>query len=135
MIAEMENHRTDLVVIMAGYTDEMDKLMEGNAGLASRMPYVIEFPNFTKEELAKIFMSMVGERFNYDEKLEEAVKNYFNSLSDELLKSKSFANARYVRNLFERTWAKAAIKEDFEIAISDKEFRPVEKKKTTIGFR
>ncbi|MBQ7408487.1 MAG: AAA family ATPase [Clostridia bacterium] len=148
LIAEMENHRTDLVVIMAGYTDEMDKLMEGNAGLASRMPYVIEFPNFTKEELAKIFMSMVGERFNYDEKLEEAVKNYFNSLSDELLKSKSFANARYVRNLFERTWAKAAmrcrlgkaktvtvIKEDFEIAISDKEFRPVEKKKTTIGFR
>ena len=55
LIAEMENHRSDLVVIMAGYTDEMDTLMKGNAGLASRMPYTLEFPNFTREELYKIF--------------------------------------------------------------------------------
>ena len=58
LIAEMENHRNDFVVIMAGYTDDMDKLMAGNMGLASRMPYTIEFPNFTREQLYEIFESM-----------------------------------------------------------------------------
>ena len=53
----MENHRNDFVVIMAGDTDDMDRVMEGKMGLASRMPYTIEFPNFTREPLYEIFQS------------------------------------------------------------------------------
>lgn len=146
LIAEMENHRDDFVVIMAGYTDDMEKLMRGNQGLASRMPYIVEFPNFTRLELYEIFVSMVNAKFKYDDKLFETAKNYFDTLSDELFNSKEFSNARYVRNLFERTWAKAAMrcqltgnkevlltKEDFERASGEKEFAYTAKK-TRIGF-
>ena len=147
LIAEMENHRNDFVVIMAGYTDDMDKLMEGNMGLASRMPYTIEFPNFTREQLYEIFESMVKARFKYDKQLLNAAHEYFNNLPDEIIQAKEFSNARFVRNLFERTWAKAAMrcqlngrqnivltKEDFEHASSDKEFAVKATKKTRIGF-
>lgn len=148
LIAEMENHRTDLVVIMAGYTDDMDILMEGNAGLASRMPYVIEFPNFTKEELYKIFVTMLRGKFEYDPDMLPAVEEYFNGIPDQVIKSKEFSNARFVRNLFERTWAKASMrcqlekldkvvltKDDFNRAIADKEFCfATADKKSKIGF-
>ncbi len=147
LIAEMENHRSDLVVIMAGYTADMEKLMEGNAGLASRMPYVIEFPNFTREELYKIFVSMLNRTFKHEDELLPAVKEYFDNLTDEIMQSKDFSNARFVRNLFERTWAKASMrcqlnkignviitKGDFERATSDKEFTVIMKKKNRIGF-
>ena len=132
---------------MAGYTDDMDKLMQGNAGLASRMPYVIEFPNFTREQLYDIFVSMVKGRFKYDDDLLPVVKEYFNNIPDEVINSKEFSNARFVRNLFERTWAKASMrcqlgkigtisltKDDFERSTSDKEFTFMMKKKNKIGF-
>ena len=147
LIAEMENHRNDLVVIMAGYTDDMDKLMKGNIGLASRMPYIVEFPNFTKEQLYDIFRSMVNEKFKCDDSLFDVAHKFFDGLSDDILSSKEFSNARYVRNLFERTWAKAAMRcqltgkkqiiltgEDFEQASADKEFTLNMPKKTRIGF-
>lgn len=147
LIAEMENHRTDLVVIMAGYTDEMETLMSGNAGLASRMPYVIDFPNFTREQLYEVFVSMLGKPFQYEEDLLPAVKTYFETLPDDVLNAKSFSNARFVRNLFERTWAKATMRcqlnkvgnvvltrDDFERSIADKEFKFIMKKKNKIGF-
>ncbi|MCH5159315.1 MAG: AAA family ATPase [Clostridiales bacterium] len=135
LIAEMENHRNDFVVILAGYTDEMNKLMNGNLGLASRMPYTIEFPNFTREQLYEIFVSMVKDKFKCDEGLFESARKFFMDLPDSTLSSKDFSNARYVRNLFERTWAKAAMRcqlggksdivltrDDFEHASADKEF-------------
>lgn len=148
LVAEMENHRTDLMVIMAGYPDEMDKLMNGNAGLKSRMPYLIEFPNYSREQLAEIFMSMVGKAFKYDDSFSDAVQTYFQTLSSEILNAKDFSNARFVRNLFERTWGKAALRcqmnqivcdtlivEDFVLATSDKEFHNIiDKKKQKIGF-
>ena len=148
LIAEMENNRSDLLVIMAGYPNEMEKLMEGNQGLASRMPYVIEFPNFNREELAFIFESMIKEPYKAGDGLVEKVKEYFNALPDFVLNSKQFSNARFVRNLFERTLAKGAIrmrssgaleniitKEDFELASSDKEFKFENAKPKKIGFR
>ncbi|MCH5163184.1 MAG: AAA family ATPase [Clostridiales bacterium] len=147
LIAEMENHRNDLVVIMAGYVDDMNKLMKGNLGLASRMPYTIEFPNFTREQLYEIFKSMVNEKFKCDSGLLDAARKFFDGLPDETLSSKEFSNARYVRNLFERTWAKAAMRcqlsgsanvtltrEDFEQASADKDFISTMPKKARIGF-
>ena len=149
LIAEMENHRSDFVVIMAGYTDEMDTMMKGNAGLASRVPYTIEFPNFTREELYKIFVAILGKQMEYDEDLLPAVEQYINSLPDEVLESKEFSNARFVRNLFERTLAKAATRTqrerldtvkltaaDFNRAICDAEFRFENMSRhNVIGFR
>ena len=148
LIAEMENHRNDFVVIMAGYTDEMNKLMNGNLGLASRMPYTIEFPNFTREQLYDIFVSMVKDKFKSDEGLFEAAHKFFAELPDSTITAKSFPNARFVRNLFERTWAKAAMRcqlsgkaeivltrDDFEHASADKEFVANNApKRSRIGF-
>ncbi len=147
LIAEMENHRDDFVVIMAGYTDEMEKLMEGNQGLKSRMPFTVEFPAFTREELGEIYVSVAKERFACEENLFDAAREYFLGLPDELLASKEFSNARFVRNLFERTWAKAAMrcqlsgkeeialtKDDFERAIGEKDFAFHVSKKPRLGF-
>lgn len=146
LIAEMENHRSDFVVIMAGYTDDMAKLMEGNAGLASRMPYVIEFPNFTREQLTQIYLSMLS-KVKYEEEVVAMVEEYFKHLPDEIIEAKEFSNARFVRNLFERTQSKAAMRcrlqkknvlvvtrDDFKRATSDKEFSIILQKKKRIGF-
>lgn len=150
LIAEMENNRDDFVVIMAGYTDEMETMIKGNAGLASRVPYTIEFKNFTREELHKIFVSMISKgTFGYDEDVITAAKEYFDSIPDKVINAKEFSNARFVRNLFERTWAKATMrcqlakttvrltKDDFTRATSDREFTftaMMDKKKGKIGF-
>lgn len=148
LIAEMENHRNDIVIILAGYTDEMEKLMDGNVGLRSRIPYTIEFPNFTREQLYEIFIKLVGDKFEYDEGLKESAKKYFDSIPDNVLNAKTFANARFVRNLYERTWAKASMrcqleekttisfnKDDFDRATNEKEFKFTDtNKKPKIGF-
>lgn len=149
LIAEMENHRDDFVVIMAGYPDEMEQLMNGNFGLESRMPYEIVFPNYSREQLYQIFMNMVENSVDCDETMHEVVKSYFDSLTDDFISSKKFSNARFVRNLFERTCAKAGVrthlnnpgtllltKEDFNLAVSDHAFDKLleGKKKNRIGF-
>lgn len=147
LISEMENHKDDLVVIMAGYTDDMEKLMDGNRGLKSRMPYTIEFPNFTREQLFEIYKSMASGKFKTADDLYPTVKTYFEGLSDEVLNSKNFSNARFVRNLFERTWAKAAMRcqlegqksvalcaSDFTNAASEKDFAFQIEKKINLGF-
>ncbi|MCR4840005.1 MAG: AAA family ATPase [Lachnospiraceae bacterium] len=148
LVSEMENHRDDMLVIMAGYTDEMAELMKSNPGLRSRMPYVIEFPNYTRQQLFEIYMLMVKKHFEYDDEFEKEVSRYFDELSDETLSSKEFANARFVRNLYERTWSKGALrsslagstkitlaKEDFLAATGDAEFSEKLNVKKTIGFK
>jgi len=151
LIAEMENHRRDFVVIMAGYTGEMEELMKGNAGLESRMPYVIHFPNYTKDQLAEIFFRMAKD-IPCEEGLKDEVRAYFHAISEEVLASREFSNARFVRNLFERTCAKATVRQklertdlfsltcdDFRLAGAERSFHIMLEKKTNgshnkIGF-
>jgi len=149
LIAEMENHRDDLCVIMAGYKEEMGILMEANPGLESRIPYVIDFPNYTREELEQIFFLMLDGKFVYEDSLKEAVRDFFASIPDEVMTDKTFSNARLVRNLFERVWGKAAYrrslnpaeeltirKEDLLCASEEGEFKKMMEQKTLtkIGF-
>lgn len=147
LVSEMENHRDDMVVVMAGYKEDMNKLMEGNAGLRSRMPFLLEFESYDKKQLFEIFMSFVKKHFKYDEEFANAAMDYFDSLSPEYMKSSEFANARFVRNLYERCWSKAAMrtsmsrikdislkKEDFLAASGEKEFSEKLAMKARIGF-
>lgn len=147
LIAEMENHRNDMVVIMAGYTDDMERMLRGNVGLRSRLPYKIEFPNFTRQELYEIFVAISRDKLPCADGLLDDVKQYFLNLDKEFVESKNFSNARYVRNLYERTCAKAAMRcqlsqgktvrlerEDFARAIADSEFANVNTKSKRIGF-
>lgn len=148
LISEMENHRDDMLVIMAGYTDDMETLMKGNAGLRSRMPYMLNFPNYTRQQLFEIFMLMVRKHFSYTPELEAEAKKFFEELPEEYLQSREFANARFVRNLYERTWSKGSLRaslaglntiqltqQDFLAASSEKEFsEQLEKKAARVGF-
>lgn len=148
LIAEMESHRSDMVVIMAGYEDEMETLMQGNIGLESRMPYVIRFPNYTREQLFGIFRCSLEKEFRHDGRVLDEARLFFEQLPDSTLNSKEFSNARFVRNLYERTWSKAAMRskfsnsseitvtrEDFLQAASEKEFSSASCKSHPVGFR
>ena len=149
LVAEMENHRDDICVIMAGYKEDMDSMLEGNVGLKGRIPYEINFPNYSREELEKIFFSMLDGVFDYEPELKDSVHTFFSDIPEETLTSREFSNARFVRNLYERTWSKAAyrqsleggdlriLKSDLAGAMSDNEFKKLLKKnveRRKIGF-
>lgn len=146
LVGEMENHRDDLIVILAGYTDDMERLLDSNYGLKARVPYTIEFPNFTREQLYEIFCTMLKGKFAYEQNLLDVARKYFEKLPDAVFESKEFGNGRFVRNLFERVWAKSALRcdmekqsdvrlvtEDFISAIADREFS-FESNCTKMGF-
>ena len=136
LVAEMENHRDDFCVIMAGYKDDMETMLTGNLGLKSRIPFAVDFPNYSRAELEKIFFSMLDGNFDYDRALTGAVRDFFAKIPDEVLSAKDFSNARFVRNLYERVWGKAAYRHslradeplrilasDLAGAAEDREFR------------
>ena len=149
LVSEMENHRDDLCVILAGYSKDMEELLKTNPGLASRLPYEITFPNYSREELVEIFMALAEKRSECEEDLKETVEHFFSMIPDSVMEEESFGNARIVRNLFERVWGKAAYrknldhnetlvicKEDFDSAISEDEFERLLNgtKRKAIGF-
>ena len=113
LMAEMENHRDDMVVIFAGYTGEMERFLDANPGLRSRVPYHVRFPNYSREELVGILHGMIRSRFRYEPELLDASEEYLLSLPDEVLDGRSFGNGRFVRNLYERIW-NAALERDTE---------------------
>ena len=101
ILKAMEDMRDDFIVIVAGYTDLMEGFIDSNPGLKSRFSKYITFPDYTADELVKIFDSMCG-KYNYvltDEahrKAEEKIRDM------EAQKGENFANARDVRNFFEK---------------------------------
>lgn len=116
LLSEMENHRDDMVVIMAGYKKDIDDLMRSNPGLVQRMPYEINFPNYTREQLSEIFFAQARKDFLFGEEFIDLVREYFRTLPNNIYLSPTFANARFVRNLFERTWSKAVMRAQLEKA-------------------
>lgn len=102
LLKRMEDDRDRLVVIVAGYTNEMKNFIESNPGLKSRFNKYINFPDYTPTELYDIFRLYL--RKNEYTITKEAAAFLKNQL-DYVVKNKdrNFGNARYVRNLFEKT--------------------------------
>lgn len=94
IIAYMENHRDDLMIIFAGYTDKMQRLLEMNAGLQSRTPNRFDFEDYTGEELATIGVNALRDT-DYELEDEEL---YRRILSRGYTQSADRSNARWVRN-------------------------------------
>ena len=100
ILKAMEDHRDNLVVIVAGYTKPMEHFINSNPGLKSRFNKYIEFPDYTIDELVAIF-DMNCKKYDYH--VEEDAKKHIREMivQRKLEKSENFANAREVRNLFE----------------------------------
>ncbi len=100
LLKAMEDHRSDLIVIAAGYPDLMNEFLESNPGLRSRFNKFIRFEDYTPEEMVQIFL-LFASKANYklDSGLETVLLRYFKAMRKD--PSLSFANGRTVRNYFE----------------------------------
>lgn len=99
LLQVMENQRDDLVVILAGYKDPMDKFYASNPGLSSRIANHIDFPDYTVEELIKISKMMLNDQqYQLTSDAETALIDYITKRKEKPL----FANARSVKNALDR---------------------------------
>ena len=99
LLQVMENQRDELVIILAGYKEPMDKFYESNPGLSSRITNHIDFPDYTVEELLKISKLMLEEQqYQLTPDAEVALAEYIKKRKEKPL----FANARSVKNALDR---------------------------------
>lgn len=98
---EMEDCRDDLMVIVAGYKDDMGLFLKATPGLASRFSYTVDFPDYTPEELQKIFEGLCGDQ-DYRLSLKAGDKLSAALISLKKQAGKNFGNGRYMRQLFEK---------------------------------
>ena len=99
LLQVMENNRDDLVVILAGYKDKMDKFFESNPGFRSRIAHHIEFPDYSNNELLEIAEVMVASmNYKFNEESKRAMAEYIKIRK----KQPHFANARSIRNAIDR---------------------------------
>ena len=107
LLKRMEDDRERLVVIIAGYTEEIKRFVNSNPGLSSRFNRYINFPDYTEDELAQIFRSFLSK---YDYKMGEAASATMKRCIADAVREKDsrFGNGRFVRNLFEKVIEKQA---------------------------
>ena len=102
LLKRMEDYRDRLVVIIAGYKDEMQRFIDSNPGLQSRFNRYIDFPDYSGKELTEIFkMYMKKNQYTLADDAEAYLKERF----DEAVahKDRNFGNARFARNVFEKS--------------------------------
>lgn len=101
ILKAMEDYREDLIVIVAGYPDLMENFIESNPGLKSRFNKYINFPDYSTDELVRIFRTFCKE---YDYRLDRDAERKLKELIEKIEEDKEddFANARTIRNLFEK---------------------------------
>ena len=98
-IVDTPDHRDDLVVIVAGYTDLMDRFIHSNPGLESRFNRFLLFEDYTPDEMLDIFkMQCKKGCYQLSDGVEELVRDY---ITEENGDPETFGNARGVRNIFE----------------------------------
>lgn len=99
LLQVMENHRDDLVVILAGYKDRMDQFFGSNPGMASRIAHHIDFPDYSEAELLRIAKLMLASlNYGFDAEAERAFSRYIAARKLQ----PHFANARSIRNALDR---------------------------------
>ncbi|SHO50326.1 AAA family ATPase [Anaerocolumna xylanovorans] len=101
LVKLMEDNRDNLVVIVAGYKEEMKAFLKSNTGLISRFNRFIEFPDYTEKELTDILLSMADRAgLTVEEEAKMHITKYLSRMGTE--KAKEFGNARGIRNIFEK---------------------------------
>lgn len=98
LLQEVENHRGELVVILAGYPRPMQEFLDSNPGLKSRFPNVIQFPDYSAEELYEISAQIAKRNgFCFSQDVKEKLIPIFNNA----IKIENYGNARFARNMVE----------------------------------
>jgi probable Rubsico expression protein CbbX len=99
LLQVMENQREDLVVILAGYKDRMDKFFQSNPGMSSRIAHHIDFPDYSPDELLEIAkLMMTGLNYRFSPEGERTFAEYI----VKRMQMPNFANARSIRNALDR---------------------------------
>lgn len=99
LLQVMENNREDIVVILAGYKDRMDRFFESNPGMSSRIAHHIDFPDYRRDELEKIAELMLASmQYRFDDEAAGVFSQYL----ERRMQMPHFANARSVRNALDR---------------------------------
>ncbi len=99
LLQVMEEHRDDLVVVLAGYKDRMDTFFKSNPGMASRIAHHIDFPDYTQGELLDIAELMVAQmHYRLDDEAKATLKDYIGLR----MAQPRFSNARSIRNALDR---------------------------------
>ena len=107
VLKNMEDHRKDLIVIVAGYTDRMEQFIHANPGLESRFNKYFFFEDYDGKQLMEIFRSMCKKNgYTLSEAGEQFMEKDLQELYEE--RDENFGNARDVRNLFEQAVASQA---------------------------
>ena len=100
LVKAMEDHRDDLIVILAGYTKEMEEFLTANSGLKSRFANIIQFDDYTGEELMLIAKSIAkGKDYSIDEECDKPLQEYFTMIQAK--GDPNSGNGRLARNLVE----------------------------------
>ena len=114
ILTAMENNIGKLLVIFAGYKDDMQIGLEHNPGLASRIPYSLSFEDFSDAELWKILSDNIEKKYRYSMKVEDGMDGLYMHIAIRRLGrgrgSKSFGNARSVENLLGKIAERQAIR-------------------------
>jgi stage V sporulation protein K len=99
LVAAIENYRDDTVFIFAGYTKETLKMLDSNPGCKSRIKYILDFPDYSRTDMQKIFLSMAHDlKFKVSNELLAAV----GERTDSMRRRSDFGNARTVRTLLDQ---------------------------------
>ncbi|MDL2298270.1 AAA family ATPase [Synergistaceae bacterium OttesenSCG-928-D05] len=119
LVKRMEDWRKEFVCIMAGYTEEMDKMLKVNPGLRDRIQFYIDFPDYAQEELVQIFRNIcTAQGYLLSLEAEQMITKYMEKIVAN--KDTNFANARLVRKIFERVQVQQAMRtEDMAIEAAD----------------
>jgi stage V sporulation protein K len=103
LVKHMEDKQHEFILILAGYSREMEYFLTLNPGLHSRFPLVIDFPNYTIDQLMEISSRMLDEReYTLSHEAEKKLKDHLIWVKS-VLSPNSFSNGRYVRNIIEKS--------------------------------
>lgn len=107
LVKAMEDYREDFVIVLAGYTQEMEKFMQSNPGLRSRFPFIVEFPDYTPKDMLSILLKMaISNGYSIESNVHEGLEELFGK--KQIPGRNDSGNGRLVRNLFEEAIRKQA---------------------------
>ncbi|TSB46490.1 stage V sporulation protein K [Alkalicoccobacillus porphyridii] len=109
LVKGMEDHLHDFILILAGYSKEMDHFLSLNPGLPSRFPITIDFPNYSTQELMDMITHMAKEReYQLHREAELYIREHIKQFRHD--HESTFSNGRYMRNLIEKAIRQQAVR-------------------------